>query len=373
VDFTNKSNNEGIDAAKQLLRKLMDEPTGPRPASVSTDVPSSQHEVDRSAALQAEANRLARQKAEAIRMARDQEQRERNAQVAYQAPPPIEKPQPQPQKSTTPRLRTIIIGITLLLLLCLGVWVVVANVTEPLTPTVPPVIPTTITPTNTPTPTHTPLPPEIIPDSPTFTPTPAIPTDPAVFISYYFENINNRNYDLTWSLLSDQFKAKFNPGGQGPYMDTWNKVSEVVIYSTENIKVSNTSAIVIANSNIKSEPLNYYLVWESSRNTWLFEPMPESFNVTCSNAPRRLSVGMNAEVVTNSDDLLLRNAPTDGAVIESMPPGTKVVVINGPECKYYRAASVFFWWWQVKSELGNQGWIVEGYDSKDPIFIQPVQ
>jgi len=29
VDFTNKSNNEGIDAAKQLLRKLLDEPTGP--------------------------------------------------------------------------------------------------------------------------------------------------------------------------------------------------------------------------------------------------------------------------------------------------------------------------------------------------------
>ncbi len=383
VDFTDKSNNEGIDAAKQLLRKLMDEPTGPRPASVSTNVPSPQSEVDRSAALQAEANRLARQKAEAIRNAREQEQRERNAQIAYQTPPPAKKAQPQPQKPATLTLRTVIIGIILLLLLCLGAWGVAAIVTDPPTPIVPPPISTTITPTYTPTPTstptstpteptHTPLPPGITP--PTNTPMPEIPANPVDFVTFYFENINAGNYDLTWDLLSDQFKAEFNPDpdGKESYKDTWNNSSNVVINSVEYTKISNTAAIVIINSNIASTPLNYYLVWEGSRNTWLFELMPKSFDVSCDRAPKTLSPGFSAEVVTASDELLLRSDPTDGSVVERMSPGTIVLVLGGPECKYYPSESVFFWWWMVETPLGNQGWIVEGSDSRDPVFVRPV-
>jgi hypothetical protein len=386
VDFTDKSNNEGIDAAKQLLRELMDEPTQPIQESTPSSIPGPQNEVDRSEELQADANRLARQRAESIRKAREREQLERTSQAIPQTPPPVIRPtqqqapqpertpsQPQPQQQTNPKLFPIIAGITMVALLCLGGgWVVWRYIISP-TETVLPPIPTTAVPITV-TPSFTPFVDpitEVVPTTPA-PPSVTIPSDPADFIRFYYENINDRNYDLTWSLLSEEFKSVFNPGGKNPYMDFWNTVSRVDIYSVEQTKIADNSAVVIISSNIQARQLNYYLRRNNSQSNWMFYPMPDSFNVSCDKAPQRLGVGITAEVVTASDDLLLRNAPTDGITIEGMPPGSRVVVVDGPECKYYRAGSVFLWWWKVQSPQGNQGWIVEGYDSTDPVFIQPV-
>ncbi|HEY5729801.1 MAG TPA: toll/interleukin-1 receptor domain-containing protein [Anaerolineales bacterium] len=369
VDFTNKSNIEGIDAAKQLLRKLMDGPTEPSPESPATDLQSPQSKIDRSAELKADANRLARERAEAIRLAREQEQQERISQVVQQAPSPVikETPQLQPQKFAPPNRTPLIIGAVLLLVfLLVGGGVVWRFFINPPHPTITPSIPTTPPPVEATTET----PPEPVSTTPAPPPV-TIPSHPVDFIYFYYENINNRNYDLTWSLLSDEFTAKFNPDGIGPYMDTWNKVNRVDIYSADYTDISGDSAIVIINSSITSNPLNYYLVWDSAKNSWLFNPMPESFDVSCSRAPQTLSVGNNAEVVTASDNLLLRSSPTDGTTVESMPPGTIVFVLDGPECKYYRPENKFFWWWIVESPSGNQGWIVEGSDPIDPVFVLP--
>jgi hypothetical protein len=372
VDFTNKSNNEGIDAARQLLRKLIDEPTQPRQDSPGMQSP--QPEVDRSAALKADANRLARQKAEAIRKAREQEQQERASQIVQEAPPPIETraAQGQIQKQAKPRLVPIIAGVSILLLLCLGgVRIAWPYIFPPTTTPLPPITITNAPPITL-TPTHTPIGP--VPISTTTTPSPSIPALPIDFIEFYYENINNRNYDLTWSLLSEQYKAERNPDGKGPYMDFWNSVSRVDIYSLDYTEISSNSAIVVMDSNITATPLSYYLIWDSSRNTWLFNPMLESFDVTCSRAPNRLRVGIDAEVATASDTLALRSSPTDDyTVIERMTPGTIINVLEGPECKYYRPENIFFWWWKVQSPSRNQGWVVEGSDSIDTIFLKPAQ
>ncbi|MDX1377307.1 MAG: TIR domain-containing protein [Anaerolineales bacterium] len=373
VDFTNKSNNEGIDAAKQLLRKLMDEPTEPRQDAAADQ--GSQPKIDRSAELKADANRLARQKAEAIRRAREQEQRERASQISQQAPPPPEErlPQGRPQTQTRSRLVPIIAGVSILLLLCLGGgWIAWPYIFPPTHTPPPPITLTTPPPTITRTPTHTPIGPGPIPT--TITPSVTIPAHPIDFIEFYYENINNQNYDLTWSLLSEQYKAERNPDGKGPYMDFWNSVSFVEIYSLAYTEISNSAAIVIMDSSITSTPLNYYLVWDSSRNTWLFNPMPESFDVTCSRAPKTLRPGSNAEVATARDTLALRTSPTDDyTVIERMDPGTVVYVLEGPECNYYRSENIFYWWWKVQSPTGNQGWVVEGSDAVDPVFLKPAQ
>jgi hypothetical protein len=372
VDFTNKSNNEGIDAARQLLRKLIDEPTQPRQDSPGMQSP--QPEVDRSAALKADANRLARQKAEAIRRAREQEQQERASQIVQEAPPPIEtrEAQGQIQKQAKPRLVPIIAGVSILLLLCLGgVRIAWPYIFPPTTTPLPPITITNAPPITL-TPTYTPIGP--VPISTTTTPSPSIPALPVDFIEFYYENINNRNYDLTWSLLSEQYKAERNPDGKGPYMDFWNSVSRVDIYSLDYTEISSNSAIVVMDSNITATPLSYYLIWDSSRNTWLFNPMLESFDVTCSRAPNRLRVGIDAEVATASDTLALRSSPTDDyTVIERMTPSTIINVLEGPECKYYRPENVFFWWWKLQSPSGNQGWVVEGSDSIDTIFLKPAQ
>jgi hypothetical protein len=381
VDFTNKSNNEGIDAAKQLLRKLMDEPTQPPPAPISVEVQSTQPEVDHSAELKADANRLARQRAEAVRKAREREQIERTTQAIPQAPSPAIRPaQPTAQKPASSKLIPMIAGIGLALLLCLGGGAIAWRIIfPPLTPVRPPDTITAIPPTEvtppTPVPSTTEAPPVGVPTTPAPPPV-AIPSDPSDFIRFYFDNINNRNYELTWSLLSDQYKAKVNSGGQTPYVDFWNSVlnskGKVNISSVEYTYITgNTSAVVSIASNIQAKPLNYYLIRDNTKNTWLFEPLPEFLDVTCSNAPKSLNPGRSAVVATNSDNLLLRSAPTDGATIEAMQPGTIVDVLEGPLCNYYSSESVFFWWWKVRSPSGNQGWVVEGRDSSDPVFIQP--
>jgi hypothetical protein len=55
---------------------------------------------------------------------------------------------------------------------------------------------------------------------------------PQDFIFYYFNNINSRNYTLTWSLLSDRFKNTLNgpsQGGYQVYVDFWDSVKQVTV------------------------------------------------------------------------------------------------------------------------------------------------
>lgn len=372
VDFTNKSNEEGIEAAKQLLRKLIDTPREPEAVPQPTSAPAQRPEGVRPSVPKSDPNLLAQSRVEAIRKAREKEQQERSKQSAPSTPG-LERRPPQPQSLSRPKLLPMIVGATLVAILCLGGGWVVWKYIFPPTPTSPPPVPTTKVPTLVTPPTTiatTETPNEPVPTTPA-PPTVTIPSDPVEFIRFYYENINKRNYDLTWSLLSNEFRSEFNSGGKDPYVDFWNTVSKVEIYSAEQTKISDNEAIVIINSSIQARQLNYYLRRNNSQSNWLFYPIPDSFNVSCDKAPKRLSVGITAEVATGNDDLLLRNAPTDGIAIEGMPPGTIVDVVDGPECRYYRTGSVFLWWWKVRSPQGNQGWIVEGYDSKDPIFIMP--
>jgi hypothetical protein len=94
-------------------------------------------------------------------------------------------------------------------------------------------------------------------------------------------------------------------------------------------------------------------------------------DILCNAAPKRLSVGVNAEVVTITLPLKLRENPSRVAsIMEQMPRGTIVSVIGGPLCNAY--ASGYFWWWNVRAPSGKVGWIVEGYDSGNPVYVQPV-
>ena len=371
VDFTDKSNNEGIDAAKQLLRELLDEISRSEAPLQPTPVTSQQPATDTPPATKTDPDILAQRRAEAVRKAREKEQQTRNMQSA---PSMNRKPQ-QPQSQGRPAFPMLAVIIIAAIFFLGGGWAIwryiISRPSTPISPVPTTEVPISVTPPTTKPPVEvtTAAPPEPVPTTPA--PTSTTPSHPIDFIYFYYENINSRNYDLTWSLLSDQFKAQFNPDGKGPYMDTWNKVSNVDIYSADYTDISGDSAIVIIYSNITSKPLNYYLVWDSAKNSWLFYPLPESFDVSCNRAPKTLGTGNNAEVVTANDNLLLRSNPTDGTTIESMPPGTIVFVLDGPECKYYRPENKFFWWWFVESPLGNQGWIVEGSDSIDPTFILP--
>jgi len=106
------------------------------------------------------------------------------------------------------------------------------------------------------------------------------PSTPDQFIYYYFNNINLRNYGLTWSLLADSFIAQNNgpaEGGYAGYVSFWNSVARVdVTYATINsqgggyadvsvgLVFNYTSGIVTSSSQL------YHLFYNSALGNWQF-------------------------------------------------------------------------------------------------------
>jgi hypothetical protein len=120
--------------------------------------------------------------------------------------------------------------------------------------------------------------------------TPLVPTHTVVltpansveqFIHAYFQEINSRNYENTWSLLSDAFKASRNSpqnGGYQGYVDFWNTVDRVEILEIKILEQSSQSAevFVVANYHYKNGASttgeqDFYFIYDFTRNTWLFD------------------------------------------------------------------------------------------------------
>ena len=129
-----------------------------------------------------------------------------------------------------------------------------------------------------------------IPATPIPTGTPLVPTNTVVltpsnsveqFIRTYFQAINSRNYENTWSLLSDTFKASRNSpqnGGYQGYVDFWNTVDRVEILEIKILEQSSQSAevFVVANYHYKNGVTttgeqNFDFIYDFTRNTWLFD------------------------------------------------------------------------------------------------------
>jgi len=120
---------------------------------------------------------------------------------------------------------------------------------------------------------QTPVPPS------TSTATPGFP-DPVVFIQYYYTNISDQNYDLTWSLLSEDFVSRNNSPAQGgyeAYVKWWQKVSRVDVESVEiltqqgdTVTVQVDAVFYYASGSQSTEHLKYQLIFDAARGTWLF-------------------------------------------------------------------------------------------------------
>ncbi len=109
-----------------------------------------------------------------------------------------------------------------------------------------------------------------------------VPIDlgPEGFVKFYYANINDRNYELTWSLLTPEFISLANPpskGGFQGYVSFWNSVDYVEVTGVDIVTLDKDHATIIisATYHYRSGIVTYshqrfYLVFDSSRSTWLF-------------------------------------------------------------------------------------------------------
>ncbi len=106
------------------------------------------------------------------------------------------------------------------------------------------------------------------------------PQYPDQFIRYYYSYINQRNYQLTWSLLADSFKYAVNGAGEGGflgYANFWDTVQRVDIFGVSVTSQSGGYAVVnvnmqytYQNSLVTSNLQTFNLIYDYNRSTWLF-------------------------------------------------------------------------------------------------------
>lgn len=205
-----------------------------------------------------------------------------------------------------------------------------------------------------------------------------IPTSAEDVARFYFEQINQRNYNLTWSLLSNAYKAKTNPEGFAQYKAFWDEYT-VTVLSVKTLALSpnitrvSLETVFSRDGKDLSQSLFYYLNNQNSEGIWMFDVKPifgSSADSVCASVLRLLTVGNMAKVATAKVPLLLRDSPSESGVpLDRLQPGTIITIVDGPSCLPYR--DVYFWWWKARNAAGKTGWIVEGSDSDDAIFIEP--
>jgi hypothetical protein len=118
----------------------------------------------------------------------------------------------------------------------------------------------------------------------TFTQTAVLsPQTPRDFINWYFDNINARNYTLTWSLLTDRFKDSLDDSSQGAYqvyVDFWNSIKKVTVIDVYYVcqgdlcTVKVTLQLVYYSGLINTTTYPYTLTYDHYRGTWMFDYFP---------------------------------------------------------------------------------------------------
>lgn len=108
--------------------------------------------------------------------------------------------------------------------------------------------------------------------------------DPGQFIRNYYNGINNREYEKTWSMLSDHFKQEHhccNPDGTyqiEPYIEWWNTVRKIDVISVQEISSNENSANVAIwlrfyykDGRVVEANYKYGLISNPNSNSWLID------------------------------------------------------------------------------------------------------
>jgi formylglycine-generating enzyme required for sulfatase activity len=179
---------------------------------------------------------------------------------------------------------------------------------------------------------------------------------------------------LSLAALATRLILPFFPTSPTEYPTKQAEALSPTFQSTtfENTPIPSITLTIVPTQPLPSSPITIAPAY-TEISTATIDLMPDT---TCAKAPKRLSVGIIAQVVTESDYLVLRSEPSQKSEDrEHLDRPTKVKVLDGPKCAVYHpdnddSINVFFWWWKVTTSQ-SEGWVVEGKDKKDDVFILP--
>jgi hypothetical protein len=209
---------------------------------------------------------------------------------------------------------------------------------------------------------------------------------PVQAISAYWKYFGEGNYVESWKYLSARYQQANYQGDREKYIaNQTKKYCDVYLSEPRVLTLTPQTAYILGTVVYKMGPacteapniLVHKLILSDSK--WVLDRalLGVGKDSNCALASQTLSVGITAQVATRSESLVLRAYPgvTDpkidpAYIFTLLQPKTEVTVLDGPICGEYK--SVYFWWWKVRAPIGAEGWVVEGSDSTDPVFIQPV-
>jgi formylglycine-generating enzyme required for sulfatase activity len=220
-----------------------------------------------------------------------------------------------------------------------------------------------------------------------FTPSPTPVLDPAAqVISDYWSLFGNRDFAESWKLLSPGFQERNYRGQLNEYLAS--QVQEycgvflteprILTATSENMYILGRVVYKEKGSCIERPALLVFKMLMSG-STWVIDGAFDGVDADskCDKATKKLSVGGTARVA-HKVGLWVRAFPGASDVVpeveyklDILSPDTDVSVIDGPICAVYNGIDL--WWWKVHSvDIRVNGWVVEGTDSENPIFLQPV-
>lgn len=228
---------------------------------------------------------IAHQKSEAIQVARDRERFERQQKFRTNSPPGIEKKRSKYKQQTKANQRRtfILVGVTLLLILCAIAGPSVWSFAFPPVPTDMPIVTMTSIPIliELYTPTTTSIPTSTFTSTPTAVISPTVtsmaPVDPDDFLIFYFDTvIKQRDLTKGWSLLTPDYQIEKAKGwetytGYWSTTNRWNYSYLQVEYNRNGRALVLITYTIEYNTGSKPsflEGVRYCLLWSDSINTW---------------------------------------------------------------------------------------------------------
>jgi hypothetical protein len=156
---------------------------------------------------------------------------------------------------------------------------------------------------------------------------------PQGFIYFYFDNINARNYTLTWSLLTDSFKNRLS-GSYQAYLDYWNSVNHVTVMSAfytcsgDLCAVNATLQIEYKNGQVTTDTYRYNLRRDYNRNTWMFDYIPAP-TPTRTRTPTATRTGTRTLTATHTGTLTATPTATRTGTPTATRTGTPTATRTG--------------------------------------------